>query len=273
MNYVSAKIQNYIKYMFDKKQIIKYSVAFNRKDNLNTYSDVVILNDYTGYKNGRLKSLGKYKYVCDRKSLYRCISSLNSLKVLVLSGNDESLTLRELCDNGERIFDVILITNNVGQDVGAYISAVDFLHKSSLNFKYITLMNTSQFLDPCTLKKFIEHEIPKSSICGISYGIGPRFNFIKYTHIQSFLLKLKYDDALLLFTKLSKDCYFYTSKYKIIKFGEVSISLISRLLGLKMYLFTDNGFKQLLFKSSIYSYDHRIYLFAKNQYRSLRKNI
>ena len=259
--------------MLDKKQIIKYIVASNNKDNLHLYSDVVILNDYSGYQNKRLKSLGQYKYVCDRKSLYRCVSSLNSLKILVLSGSDESLKLRELCGNAEGIFDVILITNNVGQDIGAYISAVDFLRRSNLNFKYISLMNTSQFLDSCSIKKFIEHELPENSICGISYGIGPKFNFVKSVHIQSFLLKLKYDDAILIFTKLSKNLYFYTSKYKIIKFGEVSISLISRFLGLKMYLFTDNGFKQLPFKSSIRSYDHRMYLFAKNKYHSLRKTI
>ncbi len=243
----------------DNKKRIHYEILIDNIDSTRvSYHDVVIINDFIGYPDARLKKIMSYEYHCTRELIKRLISSVSGNVIMVLSNHDSDINeLNRLLDYYSPHCAAILITNNVGQDIGAYASGIDFCIKKCVAAKYVTLLNTSQFYDYRLLNAFITNDIPDNSILGLSFGIGPRFLLLKSTHIQSFAIKTSFKSIVLIFDKVVHNLCFYNSKYFLIYFGEVRISKIAFKIGLTPYIFNGSFNERVKLRHSFMHYDHR----------------
>jgi hypothetical protein len=248
---------------FDKKRQIIYDVLKDDLDNAsNLNRDVLIVNDFSGYPDRRPKTFKSFRYYCSRDAILDAISGVSACVIIVIScESKETSEVRRLCDYYFKHCSVLLLTNNVGQDIGAYASALHFCKKKGVVAKFATLLNTSQFYKQDIMKSFIESPIQPGAIVGLSYGVGPRFCIIKHTHIQSFAIKTEYSKLGSIFGYIVKDMKFFKSKYRLIYFGEIWISKIAFKSGLVPYIFDGRVFKAVQVVASIFHYDHREYIF------------
>jgi hypothetical protein len=248
---------------FDKKRQIIYEVLKDDLDNdINLKRDVLIVNDFSGYPDRRYKTFKSFRFFCSRDVIREAISRVSANVIIVIScKSKEDAEVRRLCAYYYNHCSVLLLTNNVGQDIGAYASGLDFCKKKGVTAKFATLLNTSQFYKQDIIKSFIDSPIQLGAIVGLSYGVGPRFCFIKHTHIQSFAIKTEYSKLATVFRYIVKDMQFFSSKYRLIYFGEIWISKIAFKSGLVPYIFDGRVFKAVQVVASIFHYDHREYIF------------
>lgn len=254
--------------LLDKKMPILYEVI---KDDLGKVAglseNILIINDYSGYSDLRGKIFNKFKYICSRDTIRQAVSNVSADVIIVISCSDkDALEVHRLIEFYDPYCVALLLTNNVGQDIGAYAAALHYCDQKGVSAKHATLLNTSQFYDYKILKKFIETPIEEDAIVGLSYGVGPRFCFIKHTHIQSFAIKTDFDILVSIFGRIAKNLTFFNSKYRLIYFGEVGISRKAFKAGLVPFIFDGRIFQQIDVVISIFSYDHRIRIFQFNPY-------
>ena len=256
--------------LHDSRLLLDYSVRKNITFK-NEYDNVVILNDYSGYPDVRIKRLEKFSYLCDRNVIYSaCSSNVSSLKILCLSSSGIPYEDNRVLDFANAFFDVILITNNVGQDFGGYFSGMDFIKYNKIHSSTITLLNTSQFYSNNHISSLIEISLPLNCFLGLSFGIGPRFKFIKFLHIQSYFLKFHFNDAFKVFDTLIPDRRFYCSKYNIIEHGEVKLSKLCMNNNLTPLIAFKGKLIKLDYKTSIMHEDFRANIFTDGaQYLTL----
>ena len=123
-------------------------------------------------------------------------------------------------------FDLILLTKNLGQDIGAYKVGIQNLSDRIQNRKVpCVLMNTSVRLkDTERLLRLSEVSAAQGILTGIGMGFGPRNSIQKHFHLQSYFLCARFSDFVKIFDDISVP---YAAKLNIIKYGEVAISRIA----------------------------------------------
>ena len=252
-----------------KKKRIYYDLLFSKVNIAYNFTNIIIFNEFIEYSEIRSKKIGQIQYACGRKNVLSSLPRKDTLTILVLTGSkfstkhNYSFFLKNYIN--KEIYDVVLYTNNVGQDIGAYAAALDYLICKGFNSNFITLLNSSQFISRIFLDSFLDLEIPCNNLAGISYGIGPRFQIIKNTHLQSYLLKSSFQNIVDIFNILAPNLLFYSSKYKIISEGEIAISTIAKKLYINLLIYSKTGtLVTLISKKSFFSYDHRYFLLSKD---------
>ena len=121
-----------------------------------------------------------------------------------------------------------------------YFSAFKEISKKKLKFENVTIFNSSQYLEEKELVQFFDCTLDPGSFIGIAYAYGPRFNILKYFHLQSYLLKYKYKDLVEILGDSFELDSFYSSKYSLISRAEIRLSRLSMKKGLKPFLFENN---------------------------------
>ncbi|WP_143744353.1 hypothetical protein [Polynucleobacter aenigmaticus] len=260
------KFDYLIQFILDKKKSIKYSIYKNELNfNENFSENLIIINDFSGYGNCRKKNYRGHEYFCTRNKIIEIIKNVSCDVILVISSDinnkDNIINILELF---EQYCKVILITNNVGQDIGSYAAGIKFCKDKKITYKSICLLNTSQYLSSTELLGFINYPVDKNEMLGISYGIGPKFNLIKHVHLQTYALKGDFFQISNIFQIICPDLKFYNSKYRIILYGEVAISKIALLMNIKLFILFLNSKISIENKISLSHYDHRDKFFIDN---------
>ncbi len=240
----------YSEFILDKERKIEYSVVVDKGPPID-FNNLIIFHEYSTFSKNRLKDISSKSYKCGYGVVIQSVRPSKGYKILTVATDQKS---SNEISSIYKYFDLVIETNNVGQDFGGYFSAMREVRKRGWNLKYATLINSSQFLSTLDLTSFIEKNLSKSSFAGVSWGYGPRFKFKKYLHLQSFLLKYHFPSLL----KILEEGYnlesFFSSKYKIIDKGEVGLFRKSIEHGLSPKVFRDDSLVDL--ESKYTSYFH-----------------
>jgi len=194
------------------------------------------------------------RFLVDKTYIYR---------VLVLAADNVSdLRVPKLiCD----CFDVVLVVQNIGLDLGA--------HQEALRLLSIQYMKNRQSPLILTNSSFVPHSEPKilrlasaplcnESLIGVSFSFGPRYYLLKPLHLQSFFLLSSCHNLLSIFEHLELS---NNNKYKVIRDGELSISRLAVNHGLSLVCYDGelfHVFNEILFR--VRFYDHRAVVSSMN---------
>jgi hypothetical protein len=222
-------------YIFDFKKKIEYKVI-KYKEPSPLQKDLVVFHEYEEFSGIRIKQVNFFKYYCGHYFAFEAIKLFNGYKVLTLASSSHTEKLKQYYD----LFDMVIVTNNIARDIGGYFSAFKELGEKKLKFENVTIFNSSQYLEKEELVQFFDCTLDPGSFVGIAYAYGPRFHILKYFHLQSYLLKYKYEDLIeILESGFALDS-FYSSKYSLISRAEVRLSKLSLNKGLRPFLFGNN---------------------------------
>ena len=249
------KIKLYLEFLVGQEEAIEYPLIPDHK--LPTsFDNLVIFHEYSDFPQERLKSVSENIYRCGYSEVVKAIQRCKGYKILTVAVDKKN---SNMVSSIYKYFDMVIETNNIGQDFGGYFSAIKEVRRNEWTFKYITLINSSQFLSSKDLINFIEIEFEKNFFMGISWGYGPKFRMKKYFHLQSFLLKYHFSSFLKIIDGIYSLDQFYNSKYNLIDKGEVGLSKQSIAHGLTPIVFKRNCLQYLnIKKTSFFHYDHRI---------------
>lgn len=266
---ILIKVKLYLEFLAGKQQPIKYSLISNHKSPTN-FDNLIIFHEYSSFSKKRFKSVSKNSYRCGYEEIVKAIQGCKGYKILTVAVDKKK---PNAISSIYKYFDMVIETNNIGQDFGGYFSAIQEVIRNEWNFKYITLMNSSQFLSSNDLINFIEIEFEENYFMGISWGYGPKFKMHKHFHLQSFLLRYHFSQFLEIIDQTYSLDRFYNSKYNLIDQGEVKLSKQSIDHGLIPVVFERNCLEYLDIKmTSFFHYDHRIKIdFDEDHYQSGRK--
>lgn len=248
------KFKLYYDYLTDRECRIRYSVvAVNREPA--AADNVVIFHEYSCFSQERSKNISTKVYKCGHGQVVSAIRASEDYKILTVS-------IDRKCANEiraiYRYFDMVIETDNTGQDFGGYFSALREVKNREWTFKYATLMNSSQFLKTKELIDFMTMEFDEGGFMGVSWGYGPKFKFRKQLHLQSFLLKYHFSSLLTVIDKVFRLEFFYNSKYRLIDKGEIELSKQSIASGLCPIIYAKGEAKPLNAAShSLFHHDHR----------------
>ena len=249
------KIRLYLEFLLSQEKAIRYTLISGQR--LPTsFDNLLIFHEYSTFPEERLKSVSGNIYRCGHGAVVNAIRGYEGYKILTVAVDKKnSNLLRPIY----KCFDMVIETNNIGQDFGGYFSAVNEVRKNDWNFKYVTLINSSQFLSSNDLSDFIETEFDDNVFMGVSWGYGPRFKVRKHLHLQSFLLRYHFSSFLKIIDETYRLDRFYISKYNLIDKGEVELSKQSIAHGLIPVVFKRNCLQYLDFEmSSFFHYDYRM---------------
>lgn len=249
------KIKLYFEFLVSQEEAIEYTLISGHKLP-SSFDNLLIFHEYSAFSEERLKSVSGNIYRCGYGAVVKAIRGYEGYKVLTVAVDKKKPNvLRPIY----KFFDMVIETNNIGQDFGGYFSAVNEVRKNDWNFKYVTLINSSQFLSSNDLIDFIETEFDQNVFMGVSWGYGPRFKMRKHLHLQSFLLRYHFSSFLKIVDENYRLDRFYISKYNLIDKGEVELSKQSIAHGLIPVIFKRNCLQYLDLKmSSFFHYDHRM---------------
>jgi hypothetical protein len=264
LHYIFGTLNNFKGLFRDRLDAIKYIVISSKLQFDCDNKDVIIINDFCGYSDVREKNFQGNSYLCDRSAIVNVLQSFSGVKIVVLTsttpGGAES---RGLARTYLPVADVVLCTNNIGQDIGAYAAGINFCDQLSCSFGTLTLLNTSQFLPSDKITEFVNADFDSDLLLGVSYGVGPRFWPIKRTHIQSFAIKAAYSALSDIFNSVAPNLMFYSSKYRVIMNGEVAISSHAINRKMKLALFEGGSIRRINYSRSIFHYDYRRIIFSR----------
>lgn len=230
-------------YIFDFKKKIEYKVVKYKKPDPSK-KKLIIFHEYEDFSEIRLKRVKNLKYYCGHGTVFDAIGSFDAYKVLTIARGSHIGGLKKYYN----LFDLVIITNNIAQDFGGYFSAFKELKNRGLVFSDVTILNSSQYLEKNELTRFFDCELKLGSFAGVSYAYGPNFILCKHFHLQSYLLKYKYQDLVEILDGSFELDLFYSSKYSLISRAEVRLSKLSIKKGLKPFLFEDNLMCSIDFK-------------------------
>ena len=229
------KFKLYIEYIFDYKKKIKYNVV-RYKEPTSLQKNLLVFHEYEEFSEIRIKQVKNLKYDCGHFFVFEAIKLFSGYKVLTVASSKHTEKLKQYYE----LFDMVIVTNNIAQDFGGYFSAFNEMSKKRLKFENVTIFNSSQYLDKKELGQFFNCTLDPGSFVGIAYAYGPRFHILKYFHLQSYLLKYKYEDLIEILGSSFELDSFYSSKYSLISRAEVRLSKLSIKKGLKPFLFENN---------------------------------
>lgn len=261
LSFLKRVIISYFYFLTDSQSKINWII--DKDECFNSNDDIFVFSEYNQYPQIRTKTVRKLSYICNRANVIATLKKKPINKLLIVTTNEKFEVSDELKKELYPHFDKVILTNNVGQDIGSYICASKYLRQ--FNFNRIIIMNSSQFLGKKYLKKYLDIKPNNNSYVGISYAYGPRFFPLKRLHIQSFSFIFKFSDFLSIFNKISPDGRFYSSKYRLISNGEIKISTTATQMQLRPYIFNKNNIIPCPYKEKkICHYDHRETLFRDN---------
>ncbi len=263
---LKSKIVEFAKYIFDKKKIVTYEIIKDAASQNLTWGNCVVLNDFVGYPRIRSKKLGVYTYLCSRLDAIEVLRGFEGLRVVVLTSdkNNSKDEINDVLKAYGSVCEIIILTNNVGGDIGAYIAGAHYLNAKSIDIASINLMNTSQFYRAELINGFLACRANDLSIMGVSYGIGPRFSLLKDTHVQTFLIKSPFKLFQAFVRNVCPQNYIYTSKYSLIKIYEVGFSKFAKIHGYSMLLWQPDNISKIYPKISLFHFDYRFLIFRNN---------
>ncbi|MDB9900860.1 hypothetical protein OAD37_03610 [Gammaproteobacteria bacterium] len=263
------KIKLYLEFLVDEDQPIEYSLISDHKSPT-SFDNLIIFHEYSAFSHERFKSVSENIYRCGYGAVVKAIQGCKGYKILTVAVDKKN---SNMLTSIYKYFDMVIETNNIGQDFGGYFSAIKEVRRNDWTFKYITLINSSQFLSSNDLINFIEIELDENLFMGVSWGYGPKFKMNKHLHLQSFLLRYHFSSFLKIIDKNYRLDRFYSSKYNLIDKGEVELSKQSIDHGLTPVIFERNCLQYLNIKmTSFFHYDHRIKIdFDDHHYQSERK--
>mgnify|MGYP006421461387 FL=1 len=230
------KFKLYIDYIFDYKKKIKYNVV-KYKEPTSLQKDLLVFHEYEEFLETRIKQVKNLKYDCGHFFVFEAIKLFSGYKVLTVASSKYTEKLKQYYE----LFDMVIVTNNIAQDFGGYFSAFNEMSKKRLKFENVTIFNSSQYLDKKELGQFFNCTLDPGSFVGIAYAYGPKFHILKYFHLQSYLLKYKYEDLMNIFNNNFGLNSFYSSKYSLISKAEIKLSRLSLDKGLTPFLFVNNS--------------------------------
>jgi hypothetical protein len=252
---ILRKFKLYLEFLVGQQQAIEYSIVSKHKSPT-SFDNLIIFHEYSSFSQERFKSVSQNIYRCGYGEVVKAIQDCKGYKILTVAVDKKNFNMVQSI---YKYFDMVIETNNIGQDFGGYFSAIQEVKRNKWNFKYITLMNSSQFLSSNDLTNFIEIEFEENLFMGVSWGYGPKFKMKKHLHLQSFLLRYHYSSFLKIIDETYSLDRFYNSKYNLIDKGEVELSKQSIVHGLIPIIFEKSCLQYLNIKmTSFFHYDHRI---------------
>lgn len=220
----------------------KVKILSQRHINGSDFNGVICVTEWVGYEDVRRKRVCSHEIQVGTRDIIKSLENVSSsdyLKVLILTSDNFDCTfdLERYVDH----FHVILLTSNVGQDIGAYKCAIEYLSNLKVPMdKPVVLMNSSVILK--SIERFVSlMKIASSANClmGIGMGYGPRNAIIKRFHLQSYFLTTRLCNFAQIFQNIEVP---YVEKLNIIKYGEVAISQESLKLGVPLVCSTNGEF-------------------------------
>lgn len=161
------------------------------------------------------------------------------LKVLIINTDDFD---RYSVDHSSSAFDIILLMENIGLDLGAQKSALSVLKYIYSKYENIPMiLSNSSFVPKSVLNisKLLDSDLVSNVLAGCSFAYGPKYFIRKPFHLQSFFLVSNYKNFDMIFSSLELN---NNNKFYIIRNGELKISSYAISYGLKLLVYDGNHF-------------------------------
>jgi hypothetical protein len=234
-----------------KFKFIKYS-----DDDVFKFNCIWQVVEYDKYSSIRNKNICGDDVSVGLKYTLDFFENLDScLKVLIINTDDfDGYSV----DHTSSPFDIILLMENIGLDLGAQKSSLSVLKYIYSKYENIPMiLSNSSFVPKSVLNisKLLDRDLVSNVLASCSYAYGPRYFIRKPFHLQSFFLVSNFKNFDSIFSSLELS---NNNKFYIIRNGEIKISSIAINLGLKLLVY--DGIRFHIFTEIIkqfFAFDYR----------------
>lgn len=220
----------------------------------NKFKMVFLFNDYHYFSENRSKTYPKGNIHTDRdKLLENFLSHGDFLNIFIVTCDrlSDVSAYKNLNMALIKKFDVVIFCNNVGRDLGAYISGLNWIEASDFSCDYAFLCNSSLCVDDKVIHRALalieSGKMDNHTLGGVGYGFGPRYLFRKFFHIQSYCLFGKLNAV----SKFISEAKISQNKFFLIRNGEIRMSKVWLQLKSHRLLVISKSLSLLIVKKNI----------------------